>query len=114
MVNKEQIFNGLIKYIDNEVIPHLPTHGKWMIGTFAFLLSSKYEQAFQMIMQTDMAEMLGIINPEGMVDIDKLADALMNSADKYGKLQLTVPGLNPMAFSREDVEMLKQYITGAR
>ncbi len=114
MVNKEQIFNGLIKYIDNEVMPHLPTHGKWMIGTSIVLISDRLDAAYNALLQSPYISMLGITSPDGMLDIGKLAGALSATANKYGKLQLNLPGLSSMNFSGEDVEMIRQYITGER
>ena len=114
MVNKEQIFNGIIRYIDFEVMPHLPTYGKWLIGTYITLLSSRLESIYNELTQSPMIRNLDIVTPEGMLDIERLTEAVSENVNKYGKLTVTIPGLKPLTFTREDVTSLKDYITGAK
>lgn len=38
LATKEQFTNGLVKYIDNEVISRLDSSGKWVVGTISFLV----------------------------------------------------------------------------
>lgn len=112
MITKEQFVNGLITYLDREVIPQLPTSGKWYVGTVAFLATTKTDIIFSQLQNTPMVKMLGIIDQEGLIDVDALATALKQSAEKYGKLQIIFPILGTMTFSSTDVDKLRTYMTG--
>ena len=114
MVNKEQVYNGIIRYVDNEILPNLPTYGKWLFGGYIVLIADKFDRIYTQLIQSPMISPLEVSTPDGMLDVGKLADALRISADKYGKISLTFPGLQPMYFTKDDITMLEQYITGVR
>lgn len=112
MVTKEQILNGIIVYIDKEVIPHLSTAGKWYVGTMVTLLSSRYNHFYEEMVDNSFIKSLGIVDDRGMVDLDLLVVSLMENAEKYGKLQINVPVIGTMTFSSDDVSLLEKYILG--
>jgi len=41
MINQEQLVNGIIRYMDAEVMSVLPISGKWIAGTAVALASTK-------------------------------------------------------------------------
>ena len=114
MVSKEQVFNGIIRYLDFEVMPHLPTYAKWGIGTYVTLLSGKFDKAYNAIIQSGALNIVDTATPEGLIDIDKLSVALAENANKYGKWTVTIPGLKPMSFNQDDIILLKEYIKGEK
>ena len=91
MVTKEQIINGLIQYIDNVVIPALPTQGKWILGTYITLSMTKVNEMYDKFITSKLITELGIVDSNGMVDAESLLDALQMNARKHGKLMLNFP-----------------------
>lgn len=112
MVNKECFMNGILKYIDQEVIPELPTTGKWGIGTMVLLASDQYSHLLEELMTNSIIKSIGIIDSDGNIDIERLSNALKKSADKYGKMTLSIPVVGNLTFTANDVEKLKHYING--
>lgn len=110
MVNKEQFKNGFLKYIDSEIIPRLPTTGKWGIGTAIILATSNYDSIYERLVNNEIVRTLGIVNDDKCIDLDRLADAMKVSASKYGKMQISVPIVGTMYFSSEDVDKLRNCI----
>lgn len=112
MTSKEQLKNGILTYVDREVIPHLPTAGKWGMGTVIILATSNYEQIYESLLENTIIKSLGVFDESGSVDTDRLAIALKKSAEKYGKLVISVPVIGTMSFSAQDVDKLYAYING--
>lgn len=112
MVTKEQFINGLVRFFDSDVIPQLPTAGKWMVGAMVIGASKKAENIIASLSVNPVVKAMGMIDENGMIDIDLLADSLRQSADKYGKLSVSFPVVGTMTFSSNDIERAKLYITG--
>lgn len=112
MVTKEQFFNGVVKYIDKEVIPHLPTTGKWGVGAFTVLLGKKYDSMVSELVTNPAIKALGVVDEKGLIDVESLYEALKTSANKYGNIQLTFPIIGTLTFTEKDIDSLKTYIVG--
>lgn len=112
MVNKEQLIKGVLLYADKEVMPHLPTVGKWGLGSIILLAQNKATNILDQLSINPFVMSLGVINCDGMIDIDLLSNALIQTANKYGKVELTIPMIGSMSFSARDVELLKTYVIG--
>lgn len=117
MVNKDQLRTGVLKYIDSEVIPNLPSSSKWIVGSLIILCSASYEKYFDYFVSSRAARELGIVTADKMVDINKLAMAIKTSVEKYGRIEITVPFVGKlfgdrctMYFTPEDVDKLKEFI----
>lgn len=111
MYSKEQILKGCIAYIDNEIMPNVPTYAKWIVGTYVTTMSldnAKIDELFH----HPLVETLGIEH-NGLYDVDTLMNNLRTSARKYGKMELTFPMLGTMTFSEDDVNRLHNHIKGA-
>lgn len=105
LYTKEQVTNGLINYIDNEVVNQLPTAGKWIVGTAAALVMKNIDK-----INTETMEMLGIVSNDGMWDVDMLASSLKENARRYGNIQITYPIVGTMVFTPEDIDLARGYI----
>lgn len=109
MVTKEQIKNGLLRYLDAEVLPALPTSGKWVAGAAIILATSNFDRIYADLMTSPVIAALDISH-DGLVDVDKLAGALKASAEKYGRMELSIPVIGRLYFSSDDVEKVKHAI----
>lgn len=103
---------GLMTYAEKEVIPHLSTAGKWGVGTVLVLMSGRAQSIIDELSTNEFVKMLSVVDDNGMIDESRLSNAVRQSADKYGKLQVNVPLLGTMTFSGQDIEMLTLYIDG--
>ena len=105
-----QVLNGLMNYVDSEVMGKLPTSGKWVVGTAVNLMTNKAQNVIDTLSDNEIVKMLGIVDEEGMIDIDELLSAMKTSADRYGVLSVDVPLIGRLSFSSSDVDSLKNYI----
>lgn len=108
MITKEQFINGLVAYVDQEVLPHMSTAEKWIAGTAITLAVHKSEEILNALMTNSAIKALGLVSAEGLIDIDLLADALKVQAAKYGKMTINLPLLSPMTFSAEDIDRARE------
>lgn len=112
MITKEQLVNGAIKYIDNDVMPSLPTTSKWALGAFVVLLTNKIDNLYNMAKTNPMVSAFGLINDDGLIDSDALLDAIRQSAEKNGKMSINIPLVGVLTFSCLDVDAIRNYING--
>jgi len=54
--------------------------------------------------------MMGIMNSDGMIDVDKVAPILKEQAAKYGVIQLNLPVIGAMTFNDHDIDLIRGYI----
>lgn len=108
--NAEQIVNGIMRYADNEVMPKLPTAGKWVFGTAINLANNKVNNLIEGLQTNAIAKMLDIVDDNGNIDADALFQALKESADRYGVISIEVPLIGSMTFSTSDIDSIRGYI----
>ena len=106
LYTKEQFINGMITYIDNEVIAKLPTSGKVLAGA-AVTLAMKGPLLNN---ASSIGEKLGVVNGDGLIDADSLAECLRDSMQKYGVIQLNYPLIGQLTFTTEDIDLARRYI----
>lgn len=109
LYTKEQVMNGIISYIDNEIMPHMPTLNKIVIGTGMVLAIKNSETILNNAINT-YGKILGVVNGEGLIDVDTLADALRENAKKYGSVQINLPMASTITFKSDDIDILRRYI----
>lgn len=112
MVNKEQLIKGILTYADKEIIPQLPTAGKWGLGTIILLSQNKVSDIISSMVTNQYIQSIGIIDCDGLIDVDILSNALIQTANRYGRCEITIPFIGSLTFSSKDIEMLKDYVIG--
>lgn len=108
--NSDQVINGIMHYADNEIMPHLPTIGKWIAGTGIGMLSEKIGDIARELEKNSIAIALGMVDENGHWDVDDIAMHMRQSADKYGKAYIEIPIIGKMSFTSSDIDTLKMYI----
>lgn len=109
-VSAEQIINGMTQYVDGEVIAKLPTMGKWVLGASIGVATHKINDIVHNLNDNTIVKMMGIVDDDGMYDLDIVADNLKHSAQKYGKMIIEVPLIGKLSFNDSDIDNLKMYI----
>lgn len=93
MYSVKQIEAGVLKYVDKELMPNLLTTGEQMLNHFC---SSR------------TAQVLGIVSPEGLINIDVVRSVALNFIPPEGKV-FTFAGAS-IRFTRDDIETLCRMI----
>lgn len=113
MYTAEQILDGFINYADNEILNKIETtKGKILLGTAISLATMNASKIIKKIPESEWASMIGLVDEDGMYDVDSVATCLKKNMEKYGKMQFNIPYVGNLTFVPDDVTLLKQYIKG--
>lgn len=112
MVSIDKIEQGVAAYLDSEVMPQLPSTGfeKVLAGTAMSLVIRRSGRIIESYKDHKAVQLLGLMDSEGNVDIEVLAEELKKNLPKEG-MKIDVPIIGAMTFHKEDVDKLYEYIT---
>ena len=116
-VTKEQIAKGIAKFIQDDMIPHITDGGMQMI---LGVVSGAIEEKPSILDKFLENEMLAAVAKSGNnYDLSVLKKAAMESINKYGKLEITIPGIKFISpnekvlnFASDDIQVLVDRIEG--
>lgn len=108
--SKEQIINGIYKYIDNEIISKCDVIHKWLTKTAIDMAMKRADYIYEEFYNNPIIKSLKIINENGNIEIDDIFDILKNNANMYGEATINIPIVGYITISSSDVERLKNYI----
>lgn len=112
MVTMQQVKNGLVKYIDTDVLPHLTGIKKLGLGVYTALAANNVVGLMEKYRDHPAVSMLDVIDDDGNVDIDKLYQAVSPQFANGEKQTISIPLIGDMTVDRSDLEKLYRYIKG--
>lgn len=111
MIHYSKVINGLMTYVDNEIVGKLNGSMKaWGIGIAVGLLGKRAEQMYAELRENPVLTALGLINGE-MIDVEAVYAEALRMAQR-GSATVNVPILGAITFGKSDVESLYRYIIG--
>lgn len=110
MVTMQQAQQGILKYIDMEIMPHLSGLKKVGLGAYVALAAKNTTGIVEKYKSHPAVEVLGVIDGENNVDIDRLYQATAPMFADGQKVTLTIPLIGELRLDREDVEKLYRYM----
>lgn len=111
MVSFNQIVQGLLKYIDAEILPKISGIQKWATGVAVSLAVNNSTQIFHNLKNNQYIKMLNIIDDHDQVNLDVLYAEFKKQAQK-GPIVVDVPMVGSFTFNEMDVNKLYSYIQG--
>ena len=93
MYTIKQVENGLLKYIDKELLPNLVQIGEAMLNNLC---------------HNRAAQMLGIVTPEGGINVDVVRSLALTFVGENG-LNFHAMGVD-ISFTKEDIEKVYRMI----
>lgn len=111
MVTVDRIEKGLAGYVDAEIIPQLHGNGveRVLVGTCASLLIRKSSTIINGYKDNPLVKMTGIMDEDGNVDIETLAEEVKANMPKDG-VHIEIPVLGTLTFKSEDIDKIRDYI----
>lgn len=111
MIPIKTIEKGVASYLDNELMSKLPATGleRVLIGTAISLGIRRSEQTILGLKDNKVIQTLGIMDTEGNVDVDVVAEELKKNIPNDG-VKVDVPMIGGLTFHKSDVDKLYQYI----
>lgn len=115
MVHKSSLIPGISRFIDDNVLAHYPpTAMKRILMAGAVSLYLKQNEGIvDTITSNPLFSGLGVVHPDGMIDIDCIRDTLRCEINKAGFMRLSLPFIGDIDFTPEDVTALHQFIVEA-
>lgn len=114
MVKPEYVTEGIIMFAEAELLPALEGWRLWVGAAAMALVRQRAGEILAKIAGNKIVSGLGLVDKDGMIDIDAAAAALKQAARKYGKLSLDIPTLDiAYNFTEHDVDTLCGYIEKA-
>lgn len=112
MVTMEHVKNGLIKYIDADIMPHLTGLRKVGLGVYVALASDKAVEMAIQHRNHPAVSVLDVIDDDGNVDIDRLYQAIAPMVQGGEKIPVEIPLIGEIRMDKTDIENLYRYIKG--
>ena len=108
----EKVINGLLTYIDSEIYGGMNDVQELVARLALARIINNQGSIKTYLMNNGMIRTFGIIDDEGMVDIENLARDLKNEISRKEKLTISIPMFGKMTFKPNDVNVLFKTITG--
>lgn len=111
MVHYTKVVNGLIKYIESDILAQLNgSLGAWGASIVIGLVAKRIEQVYHGIVDNAMIKALGVVDGE-MINIEAVYAEALKAAQK-GSATVTLPFIGPVTLKTADVESAYRYIIG--
>lgn len=109
MVHYSKVLNGLVQFIDEDMIQKMTGSWKaWGIGTVVALVANRGEAIFRKVQENEFLKSMGLVEGE-MVDVESIYSELLKQAQK-GTATVEFPIIGPVTYSSSDVEHLYRLI----
>ena len=109
MVSISAVQNGIVKYLDAELLPKLTGWKKWTFGAMASLWLGNLNNTFAKIKENAFVKSLGVVDSADMIDIDKIYLEIYKQAQK-GAIVVDIPFIEKLTLNISDVELLYRFI----
>lgn len=109
MKHYKEVIHGIVKFIDNDLLPKMNGLNKWIFGTGTGIMANKGDKLFEELKHNYLIKTLEIINDEGMVDVVCIYKELLQHAE-HEPVNIEVPMLGTITLDKSDVEKMYRYI----
>lgn len=107
----EQIIEGLNRYIDREIYPGLNDLQEMLARIVVGRFNEKAESVKEWMMGNGFVKTLGIIDSDGMVDIDGILHDLRREIERKNGMTVDVPLIGKITFHASDVDAVRDEIS---
>lgn len=108
MYHYQTVIKGLVKFVDEDLIPKMHGLNKWLFGTGAGIVASKGEKVFHALKEIDLLHTLELIH-EDSINVTCIYKELLRQAEK-GEIHIEVPMIGTIKLDHTDVEKMYRYI----
>lgn len=111
MASIQQIQQGAVRFVDNELVPAFAGAEKILVGGAAALLIANLENIVKQYAANPMVAMLGVYK-DGNIDVDAMYQAF---APRFGaeKIPVKIPMVGTIKIGKAEIDKIYQYIKEA-
>ena len=113
MVSVNQLKSGITRFLDYEIMPKIDGWKKWGAGVLAAEYIDKADNIVDLLSRSSAVSILGIIDEDKHIDIERLRDRFLEQARKTGAVDIEIPMLGALRVDERDIHKLYKYITEA-
>lgn len=104
----DQLKTGIRRYIDEDILPH--TTGLMRIGAATYLSLAMESGKIDSFIDAPFIKALDVVDESGRIDIDRVYKAVSDNLGAGEKVDVDVPLLGHILFSRSDLERIVNLI----
>lgn len=108
MYHYKQVIEGLVCFVDKELVTKMTGLNKWLFGTGAGIVGNKAEKVFHSLKDIGLLHTLEIID-EDNVNVHCIYEELLKQA-AHGPIHIDIPMLGTITLDKSDVEKMYRYI----
>lgn len=112
MYDFNKTVDGLAKYIDNELYAGMNDVQEFAARVFVGRILNNKNHIKELFINNGFFKSFGVIDSEGMVDLEGLAKDIKREIEKKEKITINVPFFGKYTFRPSDVDVLYKTITG--
>lgn len=116
-VTKQQIVNGIVSYIESEVLPQVDDRSVKILASIAIKSIQSNSKMQDMIFANPVVKTLLIEDESGTYEIDELFRVISESIDQYGSFPVEIPPIplispsqKTLNFNGQDIAEMKRRI----
>lgn len=113
MATMKQVKTGLVRFVDNDILPHLPTGKKVALGIYVALAANNLEAKAMQYINHPAVSVLEVVDSNRNVDIDKVYQAAVPMFNAGQKVPIQIPMIGEYMMDMSDVEKIYRYIKEA-
>ncbi len=114
MISISQFKQGILSYIENELLTLLPQWKRFAAATYIALAADNLDEKLNELRTKPMIEVLGLFDESGNIDINRLRKVLSSQMNQQKELVLPIPVLGDLTLTAHDLDKLMQYIEGGK
>jgi hypothetical protein len=108
----EAVVDGINRYLDKEIYVNLNDLQEFVARLAVGRINQNMGSIKTYLMTNGFIRTLGIIDHDGMVDIDAVLKEVRKEIERKGSIQFEVPMIGKLTFHPGDVEVLRNHIDG--
>lgn len=110
-VKFETVIDGINRYIDKEIYSGLNDAQEFVARLAIGRINQNVEGIKQFLMTNGVMRTMGIVDSEGMVDLEQLLGDVKREIERKESLKISVPLIGTLTFKAADVDVLYDIIT---
>jgi hypothetical protein len=109
----DKVLDGISRWMDAEILPNMNDWQELIARISVGRVLGNSNEIKKILMGNGYVRTFGIIDSEGMIDVDELISEIKKEMERKGHIVVSIPMFGKLTFVPGDVDTLCRYIKGA-
>lgn len=109
MFTSDQVYSGIEKFMEHEILNKVPGWKKWILGTGLEMALNNAEDIVHNLKDNEFAQMLHLIDEQDRINAADIYAALKKQANT-NEVKIDIPIIGTLTLNESDVDKLYNYI----